>query len=100
MTTADIDRIRQELVRPQKTGPKKKPNSGRSQQLSPVTQRPIFGGSQQVGPTAQQLNVQQLSPTTQRRLDDNLFLPSVPYPVQFVDVETMDHDSKYFLEHF
>lgn len=70
LTSADIDKIRQKLVRPQKTRPKKKPISGGSLQLSP---------------------------RSQRRLNDSLFVPPIPYPVQFVDVETMDFDSEYFL---
>lgn len=36
--------------------------------------------------------IQQLSPRTQRRQNDEVFTPPVPYPVQTVDVQTMDAD--------
>lgn len=58
-----IARIRRGLVRPPRTRPK--PNK---------------------------VQCQQLSPRTQRRQNDTVFAPPVPYPVQTVDVQTMDAD--------
>lgn len=37
----------------------------------------------------------QMSPTSQRRQDGALFKPPVPYPLNTVDVETMDAESKH-----
>lgn len=56
-----IARIRRGLVRPNRTRPKQNP-----------------------------IQNQQLSPRTQRRQDDDVFTPPVPFPAQSVEVETMN----------
>lgn len=65
LTCVDIARLRRELVKPQRTRPKKN-SSGH----------------------------QEMSPNSKRRLDDNLFVPPIPIPTKFVEVTTMENESK------
>lgn len=58
-----IARIRRGLLRPQRTRPKQN-----------------------------KVESKQLSPRTQRRQNDNVFTPPVPYALQTVDVQIMDAD--------
>lgn len=68
LNSTNIAKIRRNLVRPSRT--RTKP-------------QPIPGG------------IQQLSRRSQRHQDDGVFLPPIPYPVNVVDVSTMDRECEY-----
>lgn len=66
----DIAQVRRLLIRPQRTRPRGK-------------KRPI-----------DLTTSEQLSPRSKRRKEDSIFTPPVPYPIQELEMETYDRESK------